>query len=96
MVKDGMTIVLGGLKKDNRVHNRQGIPFLMDLPFLKRLFSNTSESIESTEIVIFLTPHIMTADQDHWREYKGIIKPNERLSAEDHSKTEEQVLKLKD
>jgi type II secretory pathway component GspD/PulD (secretin) len=96
MVKDGMTIVLGGLKKDNRVKTRQGIPFLMDLPYVKNFFSNTSESIESTEIVIFLTPHIMSGDQDEWREYKGIMKPNEQFSRDQKPKKEEQVLKLKD
>jgi len=74
MVKDGMTIVLGGLKKDNKVHTQKGLPFLMDIPILGNLFKSTSDNIETTEIVIFITPHILKGDEGY--EYtSGSIKP---------------------
>ena len=75
MVKDGMTIVLGGLKKENKVHIRKGLPLLMDIPIVKRVFSSESSSIEATEIVIFITPHIVSGDEPH-TEYRGNIKPH--------------------
>jgi len=79
MVKDGMTIILGGLKKENKAQTRKGLPVLMDIPYLGTLFSNLSETVEVTEIVIFITPHIITGDQDY-RELKGTIKPPEKYS----------------
>ena len=74
MVQDGMTVVLGGLKKENKIQTRRGIPGLMDIPFVKRFFSATSDSIELTEIVIFITPHIVTGKEPYDR-LKGDIKP---------------------
>ena len=74
MIRDGMSIVTGGLKKDDKVHNKTGFPVLMDIPFLGKLFSRTSDTIESTEIVIFITPHIVTKDDDYMS-MKGSIKP---------------------
>jgi type IV pilus secretin PilQ/predicted competence protein len=74
MVKDGMTVVLGGLKKDNKINSVKGIPLLMDLPLLGRLFKSDSESIESTEIVIFITPHIVRGDEIDHSFYRGSIK----------------------
>ncbi len=74
MVKDGMRVVLGGLKKDNKILISRGVPVLMDMPFLGKLFQSRNESIESTEIVIFITPHIIKGDEDQYNEYRGQIK----------------------
>lgn len=79
MVKDGMTIILGGLKKENKVQIVKGIPVLMDIPYLRPLFSSKSDSIEATEIVIFITPHILSGADD-FRKYKGEIKPDSKYS----------------
>lgn len=73
MVKDGMTIILGGLKKENKVLSRSGVPVLMDIPVLGHLFKGTSENIESTEIVIFITPHIVSGNEDYMK-YRGAVK----------------------
>jgi len=93
MVKDGMTIVLGGLRKDNKVQTLKGIPFLMDVPLLKPIFSATSESIESTELVIFITPHIITGAEDY-RKYKGEMKPFKEYS--DKPRAPEPLLTVKE
>ncbi len=82
MVKDGMTIVLGGLKKENKVQSRVGFPFLMDVPFLGKMFSSTSDVIESTEIIIFITPHVVTGVEDY-RKFKGVIKPPKDYSSKE-------------
>lgn len=74
IVKDGETIVLGGLKKDNKVHTRQGVPVLMDIPIVRKLFSSTAESFEATEIVIFITPHIIK-DFKNYGQFEGELKP---------------------
>lgn len=62
MIKDGTTVIIGGLRKDEKSRSLKGLPFLMNVPILGRLFRMESESITNTEIVIFLTPHIISGD----------------------------------
>ncbi len=95
MVKDGMTIVLGGLKKENKVYVRTGVPVLMDIPVVKRLFSTESNSVEATEIVIFITPHIVSGDKPH-DDYKGHIKPAADYGTDSRLSPNPAGLKLKE
>ncbi|MBZ0167688.1 MAG: type II and III secretion system protein, partial [Candidatus Omnitrophica bacterium] len=74
MVQDGHSIVLGGLKKDDRVHTKKGFPGLMDVPVVGNLFGRTSDNFAQTEIVIFLTPHIVKGTEDY-SQMQGDIKP---------------------
>ncbi|MEO0093654.1 MAG: secretin N-terminal domain-containing protein [candidate division WOR-3 bacterium] len=58
-VKDGEKIVIGGLfQKGERTEMRK-IPFLGDIPFLGLLFRTTRKVAQETEVVIFITPHIL-------------------------------------
>jgi len=90
IVKDGMTIVLGGLKREQKVLSRKGIPVLMDVPLIGGLFSNRSESIESSETVIFITPHIVTGVESHPERRGATIKPSKEYKEQD--KTEPPVI----
>jgi outer membrane biosynthesis protein TonB len=62
-VKDGTTIIIGGLMKDTFVDHVERVPFLGDIPLLGKLFSAKGKSKEKTELVIFLTPHIVEGDK---------------------------------
>jgi type II secretory pathway component GspD/PulD (secretin) len=75
MVEDGTTIVLAGLRKDDKAHIKKGVPILGDLPFVGKLFSSEDDSMTSTEIVIFITPHIMNG-KESYKESNGSIKPS--------------------
>jgi general secretion pathway protein D len=59
IVKDGQTIIMGGLIRDTAKKEVKGIPVLMDLPLIGSLFKRTDLSSEKTEIIVLLTPHIM-------------------------------------
>ncbi|MGQ0814702.1 MAG: secretin and TonB N-terminal domain-containing protein [Gemmatimonadota bacterium] len=59
-VRDGETIVIGGLIQTRRTRTRTGIPFLKDLPVLGYVFGKTVEAEHKGELVIFLTPSIIT------------------------------------
>ncbi|MDE2221892.1 MAG: hypothetical protein KGK03_02360 [Candidatus Omnitrophica bacterium] len=74
MVRDGQTIVLAGLRDQNKVHTRQGIPGLMDIPYLGYLFSRTSDTMTNKEIVILITPHIVKGTTDDFSKVRGTIK----------------------
>jgi type II secretory pathway component GspD/PulD (secretin) len=65
MVKDGQTIVMAGLRDQNKVHKKNGIPGLMDIPYIGGAFSRTSDTIKNTEIVILITPHIVKGNEDY-------------------------------
>ena len=58
-VKDGDTIVLGGLVRDEERHSVQKIPLLGDLPILGPLFRTTNDTTSRSEVVLMLTTHIM-------------------------------------
>lgn len=74
MVKDRHTVVMGGLKKDDKVHTKKGFPVLMDMPVFGKFFGRTSDNFAKTEIVIFITPHIVTGKEDYAK-IRGTIKP---------------------
>lgn len=61
-VKDGVTIVLGGLIKDERSTNSSQVPVLGKVPFVGAAFRQKNDSIEKTEIMVFLTPRIISGD----------------------------------
>jgi type II secretory pathway component GspD/PulD (secretin) len=64
VAKDGQTIVIGGLIREDTSKSNDGIPFLNKIPILGYLFGNTVDNTERTEIVILLTPHVVKNSQD--------------------------------
>jgi len=62
MVKDGITIVIGGLIKEEKIRSENKVPLLGDVPLVGGLFRNSDDLTKKTEIVIFLTPKIITGD----------------------------------
>jgi len=60
MVKDGETVVLGGLMKDVKSKTIRKVPLLGDIPLLGYLFRSKERSNKKTELVVFITPHILT------------------------------------
>ncbi len=60
MVKDGSTIIIAGLIKDENIKSVNKIPILGDIPLLGNFFKNTSDEVKKKELVIFLTPHILS------------------------------------
>jgi type IV pilus assembly protein PilQ len=59
-VKDGETIVIGGLTQQQEYKTRTKIPVLGDIPILGTLFQGTKASRTNSELLIFVTPHILT------------------------------------
>ncbi|MEJ5298947.1 MAG: type II and III secretion system protein, partial [Armatimonadota bacterium] len=57
-IKDGDTVVIGGLLNENEVSTLTRIPFLSDLPFLGNLFKHRDRTTDQRELVIFITCRI--------------------------------------
>jgi phosphoglycerate kinase len=58
-VKDGQSISIGGLISSEELHNQTKIPLLGDLPLVGSLFSNKTKTTRDSELVIFITPHLL-------------------------------------
>lgn len=61
-VKDGETIAIGGLTLDQEQVRNGKIPFFGDLPLLGKLFRSRKKTAVRTELVVFVTPRILTAN----------------------------------
>lgn len=64
LVRDGQTIVLGGLRDQQRDRVQSGIPILSGIPIIGGLFGSASRRSTATELYIFLTPTILATDED--------------------------------
>jgi len=64
LVMDHRTAVIGGLLANDTENSVQGVPFLSDIPVLGNLFSDRSRTTAKTNLLVFLTPHIIRTRQD--------------------------------
>lgn len=60
-VRDGETIVIGGLMQDQKIQSVEKIPIVGDLPLIGPLFQHNNTQKSKTELLIFLTPHVAQA-----------------------------------
>ena len=63
-VGDGETVVLGGIINNTVTATRSKIPFLGDLPLIGNLFRSTSKDNAKTELLVFLTPHVVRSAEE--------------------------------
>ena len=64
IVKNGSTVVIGGLIGETEEATETGVPFLKDVPILGYLFKSHSVTRNRTELAIFLTPYVVFTDED--------------------------------
>ena len=63
IVKNGETVVIAGLSKEKNTDGNYGVPVLKDIPGLGWLFKNDSKSSDFEELLIFITPRILSSQQ---------------------------------
>jgi general secretion pathway protein D len=64
IVRDGQTIVLGGLTDREHDVQSEGVPFFSSIPLIGGFFGRHSRSTTETELFIFLTPRVIRSDED--------------------------------
>ncbi|WP_213881939.1 type II secretion system secretin GspD [Pseudomonas sp. dw_358] len=80
-VQSGETVLLGGLIKDNRVDSNSSVPYLGKIPGLGWLFGNTSRSRGRTELIVLITPRVISGSSqaktitDEYREQLQLMQP---------------------
>jgi len=62
-LRDGQTVRLGGLIRSNKTKTRNYVPFFGTIPMIGWLFSYESEDEINTELVIYITPHVIPSTQ---------------------------------
>ena len=60
LVDNGQTVVLGGVYEVNKSDKTTKVPMLGDVPIIGNLFKNTSRSDSRAELLIFVTPRILS------------------------------------
>ncbi len=63
-VKNGQTIVIGGLIRENKSENYSGMPCVGDVPVLSYLLGKRSQTSDKTELIIFITPKVIATLED--------------------------------
>ena len=58
-IQSGQTVVLGGLIAENNSVSRSGLPPFSGIPILGAIFGNQTDSRIRTELIVFITPHIL-------------------------------------
>jgi type II secretory pathway component GspD/PulD (secretin) len=80
LARNGQTVVIGGLVDEQVDKVRSGVPFLKDIPFIGWLFGNTRDARGSSELFLFLTPYIVSTDEDADRFRERIEQDRELLA----------------
>ena len=64
VAKDGQTVVIGGLIFDTKNKGVTKVPYISDIPVIGNFFSFRSDRNRKTNLLIFLTPHIIRSERD--------------------------------
>jgi general secretion pathway protein D len=83
VVDNKQTVVIGGLFRDDFDATQQKIPCLGDLPLLGTLFGRTQDNTRKTNLVIFLTPHIIRTAEDLRRIKEQVGEHHQRFRREE-------------
>lgn len=70
IAKDGATVIIGGLAREEKLDDTAQIPVLGKIPGLGFFFRNKSKTVQKSELLIFLTPYIYEGDK--------LVTPKER------------------
>ncbi len=80
-VQSGQTVLLGGLIKQDNSESVSAVPYLGKIPGLRWLFGNTSKSKDRTELIVLITPKVITSSSqarqvtDDYRQQMQLLRP---------------------
>ncbi|ACL70611.1 secretin and TonB N-terminal domain-containing protein [Halothermothrix orenii] len=63
-VKDGQTVVIGGLIQDVGTNTTSKVPFLANIPLIGKLFKSRNNNVNQTELIIFITPRVLKVNEE--------------------------------
>ncbi|HCF95720.1 MAG TPA: type II secretion system protein GspD, partial [Verrucomicrobia bacterium] len=63
-IKDGDTLAISGLIRDNSIKRVRKVPFFGDIPIIGKAFRREIEDVQRTNLLVFLTPRIIATPED--------------------------------
>jgi len=63
MMKDGTTLLIGGLRREDKIASSEQTPFLAKIPLIGFAFKSASNRTERTELLVVITPHIISGSK---------------------------------
>ena len=79
IVKDGETVMLGGMLFQEDQTIERAIPLLSDIPLIGGLFKHTETQLGNTEMLVFITPYVIDEDPDAMLpETKSLIESEQK------------------
>lgn len=93
VTENGQTVVLAGLMDDTSSKTKRKIPILGDIPILGFLFSTTSNSMSKSNLLIFITPHIIKDRTDFSSILKRKIEERNNFIDSNFSKSRRRVIR---
>ena len=89
-MNSGSTVVIGGLIRDDKITLEKKIPLLADIPLIGGLFRYKKDQVQKTNLLIFITPHIMGSQEDleqmaekKKKEMEQVLKDSEQRNRQD-------------
>jgi len=90
VVNSGETLIIGGIIAESTNDTKEGVPYLMDVPFLGPLFRGTDTSRRRVELIILITPFVVrdrdearSVTEDFRRRVDGVLKDVELIETRD-------------
>lgn len=63
MISDNTTLLIGGLRREDKTSDSEGVPGLSKIPLLGKFFKSSSDTTLRTEILVMITPHIISGNE---------------------------------
>jgi len=82
VVQDGQSLVIGGIIQQSKSKGYAGIPFLSQIPLLGYLFRSTAETLDRTELIFLITPHVIASPEEGQQlteQFKGRVESLEPI-----------------
>ena len=96
LVKDNQTVVIGGLMSTTETEVETKVPILGDLPLVGVLFRSKSTTTRKTNLLIFLTPHVIDTPEDLQEVYEVKVAQREEFLRRFYGKTEVEQMQALD
>lgn len=93
VVNDGQTVVLGGLMQDEVGNTQSKVPILGDIPLFGFLFRQTTKEMRKSNLLIFLTPHIMNDATDFSRILQNKIEQRNSFVEQNYGRKQREIIK---
>ena len=93
-VQSGHTLIIAGLISEQQNKSKEGLPFLSRLPLIGFLFGVTTDEVKKTELVIMVTPHVISSPEEAdsiTKEFQNKVKTiKQRLEKTEKEKAEKE------